>query len=319
MTTAVQVQYRRGTASQVAAFTGAQGEMVVDTTNNRVVVQDGSTAGGWPAPMASRTPVSDAAHSVAVTDRMIAYTAITAARAVTLCAAANFAQGERLLIVDESGNCSAIKTITINRAGSDTINGATSAVIASAYGYLALESNGSNAWALVDQSITLGNMPSIANNTLLGNSSGSAAAPSAQSAANVNGVLGTNLITCRITGVNFNSANTDNAIAITLPTGFSNYLINGVYISNASASLTTATAGLFTASGGGGTAIAAGGSAITVSSSSANTANNSMSMSLAAGVSTTQSFNAGTLYFRIGTAQGSAATATVTVVIRPIS
>ena len=49
MTTAVQVQYRRGTSSQVAAFTGAAGEMVVDTTDNRVVVQDGSTAGGWPA------------------------------------------------------------------------------------------------------------------------------------------------------------------------------------------------------------------------------------------------------------------------------
>jgi hypothetical protein len=49
MTTAVQVQYRRGTASQVAAFTGAQGELIVDTTNNRVVVQDGATAGGFPA------------------------------------------------------------------------------------------------------------------------------------------------------------------------------------------------------------------------------------------------------------------------------
>ncbi|MGA2893770.1 MAG: hypothetical protein ABSE22_12935 [Xanthobacteraceae bacterium] len=49
MTTAVQVQYRRGSASQVAGFTGAQGELVVDTTNNRVVVQDGATAGGFPA------------------------------------------------------------------------------------------------------------------------------------------------------------------------------------------------------------------------------------------------------------------------------
>jgi Major tropism determinant N-terminal domain len=49
MTTAVQVQYRRGTATQVAAFTGAQGELVVDTTNNRVVVQDGATVGGFPA------------------------------------------------------------------------------------------------------------------------------------------------------------------------------------------------------------------------------------------------------------------------------
>ena len=49
MATAVQVQYRRGTAAQVASFTGAAGEMVVDTSNDRVVVQDGSTAGGFAA------------------------------------------------------------------------------------------------------------------------------------------------------------------------------------------------------------------------------------------------------------------------------
>ena len=44
-----QLQLRRGTAAQVAAFTGAQGEVVVDTTNNRLVVQDGTTAGGFAA------------------------------------------------------------------------------------------------------------------------------------------------------------------------------------------------------------------------------------------------------------------------------
>jgi hypothetical protein len=58
MTTAVQVQYRRGTASQVAAFTGAQGEMAVDTTNNRVVVQDGATAGGFAAAKLSEVVTS---------------------------------------------------------------------------------------------------------------------------------------------------------------------------------------------------------------------------------------------------------------------
>jgi hypothetical protein len=47
--TATQLQFRRGTAAQMATFTGAQGEVVVDTTNNRVVVHDGTTAGGWPA------------------------------------------------------------------------------------------------------------------------------------------------------------------------------------------------------------------------------------------------------------------------------
>lgn len=47
--TATQLQFRRGTAAQMATFTGAQGEIVVDTSNNRAVVHDGTTAGGWPA------------------------------------------------------------------------------------------------------------------------------------------------------------------------------------------------------------------------------------------------------------------------------
>lgn len=43
-----QVQYRRGSDVQVAAFTGAAGELVIDTTNNIVVVNDGTTIGGFP-------------------------------------------------------------------------------------------------------------------------------------------------------------------------------------------------------------------------------------------------------------------------------
>lgn len=62
MATAVQVQYRRGTASQVAAFTGAQGELVVDTTNNRVVVQDGATAGGFAAAKLSEVGLVTGVH-----------------------------------------------------------------------------------------------------------------------------------------------------------------------------------------------------------------------------------------------------------------
>lgn len=42
-----QLQLRRGSTSQVLAFTGAQGEVIVDTTLNALVVQDGLTAGGF--------------------------------------------------------------------------------------------------------------------------------------------------------------------------------------------------------------------------------------------------------------------------------
>lgn len=176
MTTAVQVQYRRGTSSQVTAFTGAQGEMVIDTTNNRVVVQDGATAGGWPAAKLAevvtntRTAVSDAAYSALTTDRMVAYTALTAARIVSLPAAASFPAGTRLLVVDESGNCSSTDTITLSANGSDSIhNGGTSGssyVINTACGYVAIESNSSSQWTVVDQTPSPGGVTSV--NTLTG-------------------------------------------------------------------------------------------------------------------------------------------------------
>lgn len=45
---ATQVQLRRGTATQNDAFTGAVGEVTVDTTNKRLRLHDGVTAGGIP-------------------------------------------------------------------------------------------------------------------------------------------------------------------------------------------------------------------------------------------------------------------------------
>lgn len=44
----VQVQLRRGTTAEHAAFTGALAEVTVDTTKKTVVVHDGTTAGGTP-------------------------------------------------------------------------------------------------------------------------------------------------------------------------------------------------------------------------------------------------------------------------------
>jgi len=43
---AIQVQIRRGTAAQLAAFTPADGELVADTTNRRLFLGDGATEGG---------------------------------------------------------------------------------------------------------------------------------------------------------------------------------------------------------------------------------------------------------------------------------
>ncbi len=43
-----QVQLRRGTAAEHAVFTGAVGELTIDTTNDVAVVHDGVTQGGIP-------------------------------------------------------------------------------------------------------------------------------------------------------------------------------------------------------------------------------------------------------------------------------
>ena len=43
-----QIQFRRGTTVEHSTFTGAAGELTVDTTKNTLVVHDGSTAGGTP-------------------------------------------------------------------------------------------------------------------------------------------------------------------------------------------------------------------------------------------------------------------------------
>jgi hypothetical protein len=158
-----QLQLRRGTSSQVASFTGAQGEVVIDTTNNRLVLQDGSTVGGWPAAklaeVVGRVAVAGTSYACAGSELQIAYTSLATAVAVTLPAAASFQSGKRLLIIDETGVCSTTNTITVQRSGSDTINGQASFAINCAYGFLGLESNGSNAWTVTDSFNTVAQGP----------------------------------------------------------------------------------------------------------------------------------------------------------------
>jgi hypothetical protein len=45
---ATALKLRRGTTSAHSTFTGAEGEITVDTTKDTVVVHDGSTVGGFP-------------------------------------------------------------------------------------------------------------------------------------------------------------------------------------------------------------------------------------------------------------------------------
>lgn len=112
--------------------------------------------------------------------------------------------------------------------------------------------------------------------------------------------------------VNVNQTNTDIPVTLFLLPG-TNFTVTKLQVNNASVSLTSATASLYTATGGGGgsgTALAAdqalsaltvvgvGNANLTLASAASNTVLNTTTLGLA-----------DTLYIRIGTAQGAAATA----------
>ena len=110
-------------------------------------------------------------------------------------------------------------------------------------------------------------------------------------------------------GVNLNQTNTDIAIPLILLPGC-NFVPSAVMINNASVSLTTATFGVFSAAGGTGVTIVTASAAL----SSLTTATSNLNATLAATATTTvlnQATLSNTLYFRVGTAQGAAATADV--------
>ena len=161
-----QLQLRRGTVSQVAGFTGAAGEVVADTTNNRLVLNDGVTARRRAARKAIRGHHQHAhgrlrrrLHGFIYRSHGRLHRAHSLRGSSRCRPPARIRPGRSLLIIDESGTCSVTKTLTVNAAGTDHIDGAISAVVNQAYGYIEIESNGVGAWTISDQ----GFMPATVN------------------------------------------------------------------------------------------------------------------------------------------------------------
>ncbi|MFZ9959083.1 MAG: hypothetical protein ACO3GP_01730 [Candidatus Limnocylindrus sp.] len=82
---ATQVQQRRGTTSEHSTFTGAVGEITVDTTKDTAVVHDGSTAGGHPLLKEAAIGVSVQAYDADTAKTDVAQT-FTAAQRGTVVA-----------------------------------------------------------------------------------------------------------------------------------------------------------------------------------------------------------------------------------------
>jgi hypothetical protein len=97
---AKQVQFRRGTTSQHSTFTGAAGEITVDTDKNTAVVHDGSTAGG--VPLAKSSELSAKVESLAD----LGVTASAADLNTTDVTTLGTVEASKVVTADASGNVS---------------------------------------------------------------------------------------------------------------------------------------------------------------------------------------------------------------------
>jgi len=74
-------------------------------------------------------------------------TALTAARVYTLPAASAVNPGEAIEVFDSAGGVTTVNTLTLQRAGADTINGATAAVLTTPRSAIRLVSDGVSKWS----------------------------------------------------------------------------------------------------------------------------------------------------------------------------
>ena len=95
----------------------------------------------------NRTAVNDQAYSILLTDDIIAYTAISAERIITLPTVATAGAGKVYHIVDESGNAGAFN-IVIEGNGEETISGALNQTISAAYNSYSVYCTGA-AWQIL--------------------------------------------------------------------------------------------------------------------------------------------------------------------------
>lgn len=105
----------------------------------------------------NRVTFSNANATIAATTRYLAQVGtMTASRTVTLPAASAVPGGASITVADESGTVSMVNTIVVAAAGSDTINGITNAIIATANGTRTFTSNGTNKWVYRADSTSAG-------------------------------------------------------------------------------------------------------------------------------------------------------------------
>jgi hypothetical protein len=142
------VQWARGTTSQVGAYTGPAGELVLNTDDWSLQAQDGITAGGWVIRprLNVRTVTGTGAQAVAVTDDLVAWAPGTpAATTFTLPSSPRVGQQHGFKYLAASGSFA----LTIAAPAGQTIDGASTAALSTLYAVLHVVYIGSNRWSIM--------------------------------------------------------------------------------------------------------------------------------------------------------------------------
>lgn len=95
----------------------------------------------------------DSIYTILSTDRTVGLTAtLTAARVWTLPAANSVNAGSEIVVADFAGGVTSVNTLTVQRSGSDMVNGASSTVLNSAFARVTLRSDGTSKWSVSSSS-----------------------------------------------------------------------------------------------------------------------------------------------------------------------
>ncbi|MDA9508095.1 hypothetical protein XI09_26350 [Bradyrhizobium sp. CCBAU 11386] len=151
--------------NDLACFNGTTGQVIKDCgTGLPLALTQGGTGqtsaatarGSSGLNIDQYTPRGDSIYTILSTDRTVGTNAaFTAARIWTLPAANSVNAGQTIVVADFAGGVSSSNTLTVQRAGSDTIVGgttSTTAVIAISGGRLDFRSDGISKWSVATKS-----------------------------------------------------------------------------------------------------------------------------------------------------------------------
>jgi hypothetical protein len=142
------VQWARGSTSEVASYTGATGELVLNIDDWSLQAQDGVTAGGWVVRprLSVRIVTGTGAQAVNLTDDVVAWQPGTpAATTFTLPSSPRVGEQHAFKYLAASGSFA----LTIAAPSGQTIDGAGSVALSTLYAMARVAYIGANQWVVL--------------------------------------------------------------------------------------------------------------------------------------------------------------------------